>query len=263
MAIAHPSTHASSPRDLSVVWDKTREVGTWCIAAGGMLAAAAGAFSDSVGAKYLRGGAILLAIAAFSLLLRTRDRVNLLHDTLVKNDRVERMDDGITLLSQKIAGVEVSNYASVGSYYAELQRVLLRSTRTVSLTQIRDERLSDQGDEAIAWQSALDSWLAAAPGRVVKRVMSTPTPTMAAWADELALKLDGRDDFQVRKICGEAGVPALNFALFDDKAVLIAISGPTRGAGGGLGVENVEIARYFATYFDRLFLKAEPVNRIA
>ena len=255
------SKRPANSRTLADRFEFVRERTTWIITAAAVLLAAAGVFGDSANSDMLKWGGIAFSVTLFGFVLVTRDKVLRIHDELVPNNPVQRLVDGISYLTEKTEGIQVSETLDLDSYYRALQRFLAQAEDTVLLTQIRDETPDEQGIEAVKWQSALEDWLGAKPGRVVKRVMSTPNDSMKAWAASVASKYDGRDNFQIRRINGESGVPAINFAVFDKKAVLMAISGATRQQGRGVGIEHPNVCEYFAGYFERLFDNAEKVNR--
>jgi hypothetical protein len=84
---------------------------------------------------------------------------------------------------------------------------------------------------------------------------------MATWAgDELdSIAVEG-SQFKLRAVRGEPGVPAINFAVFDTRAVFIIVTMNDSLSFSGIGIESREVAAYFDAYFELLYAAADPLE---
>ncbi len=130
------------------------------------------------------------------------------------------------------------------------------STKDAGSTGLDDRPPSSQGAEAEQWAEAIASW-STEEGHTAPRVLSLQSKEKISWAEE-QLRISQRDEarFGMKAIRGEAGIPAINFAMFEQRAVFIVLT--TKDAMGfpGIGIESEEVAEYF----DLLWYRATPLE---
>ncbi len=156
---------------------------------------------------------------------------------------------------REAADVSVQRMSNVTDFYHNLERAVDKATASLDLTHIRKHPPSDFGEGASAFFDRLLDWCSSADGRSIRRVISVRNPAMYEWARQLADETKGYPQFQVRVIEWVTDAPALNMAIVDEKAVYLALTGPTVERTRGLGIEDKTgtAASYFGDYYENLW----------
>ena len=125
--MATVSRSISPPRaipSLSKLFEKVFARTTLALSFGTAALATLEFFSDSVNAAMLRGSALVIAGTMLGVAFTTRDRVLRVHDELLEDGRVARMDHDIAFIRAVNDRILVADHGSIDEFYRALRTAL-------------------------------------------------------------------------------------------------------------------------------------------
>jgi hypothetical protein len=173
---------------------------------------------------------------------------------------VAQIHVNVKYLRQLSVSATIKPFANVTTFYEDLRHALSATESTVDLTHIRDNPPSDFVRQSNGWFEESLAWAREGSSRSVRRLISVRSDAMQAWAFELWQLTDSVPNFQVRVVDWSIDAPAINMAIFDERVVFLAVTGEVFERTKGIGIENKEVARYFNSYYEKLWHASRPLE---
>ncbi|WP_431955354.1 helix-turn-helix domain-containing protein [Nocardia lijiangensis] len=115
------------------------------------------------------------------------------------------------------------------------------------------------GRAAAAYFDGLRAW-SARPGRSVRRVIATPTPEMARWAQRLHRATLKQPNYRIRVIDWPLPTDAVNLALFDDTVAFLAFTNGTTQELSGFRIDEPAFVRGAIGHFEQLWAAGRDLS---
>jgi len=173
--------------------------------------------------------------------------------------RIYDVEDASNAILAKVQrGTNVQRFRTYPEFYEALASALPRTERSMRLTHIRDDP-PDAFSVDSGYYSDVERWAERNPGCPARRVIAVNNDRMREWAMSLKEIEDRLRNFNVRVTSRSAGLPVINMAILDEARVFLAISGESPEETAGVAIEDPEVGRYFADYFDHLWARSQPL----
>lgn len=156
--------------------------------------------------------------------------------------------------------IRVQRISNVDDFYKSLGNAVDKATSTLDLTHIRSTPPSDFGATATDFYDRLIKWCTGGDGRTIRRVISVRNPEMRVWAQQLAADTEHLPQFCVRVVDWATDAPAINFAIVDERAAYIALTGSMIGRQKGLAIDDLTVSQNFKDYYENLWNNSTDVN---
>jgi hypothetical protein len=166
--------------------------------------------------------------------------------------RSTRLDATLADVAGAITGPHVTTYPNAHAFYADMGAALRGAEMRLDLTHIRAETPKDFGAAADGWFDEVREWLAVHPARSARRVISSTSPDVVAWAEQTQRELHGLN-FYIEVIPWPLSIPAVNIAIIDEKRVFIALPGATPQSSPGLASEDPLTVGHFLESFNAMW----------
>ena len=166
---------------------------------------------------------------------------------------VKVIGNDVKSLVETAEAVRVERILNVNDFYASLTKAVDKATSTLDLTHIRDTPPNDFGPTAADFFNRVVDWCAGGEGRTVRRVISVRNPEMHIWAQQLAETTADLPQFSIRVIDWVSEAPAINFAIVDEAAVYLTLTGTMTVRTRGLAIDDEIVSRSFKEYYDNLW----------
>lgn len=149
--------------------------------------------------------------------------------------------------------VRAQRISNVNDFYVSLLKAVDKATTTLDLTHIRDTPPNDFGSTATEFFNRVVDWCSGGEARTVRRVISVRNAEMRVWAQQLDETTRHLPQFSIRVIDWATDAPAVNFAIVDEVAVYITLTGSMTGRTRGLAIDDQTVSRSFKEYYDNLW----------